>query len=70
MACGCGCGGNGNAGGGGSGSSSGQPESTSLLTGTVNLPVELNAKPSQVGQQWIFVRPARFVPPAGRASDK
>lgn len=53
--------------GGGNG---GQIQNTSLATGVVNQPVELNASNKQVGQQWIFVRPSAFVPPAARASDK
>ncbi len=63
MACGCGCGG----GGTGKGQE-GQPQP--LLTGVVNLPIEINASNQQVGQQWVLVRPQRFVPPAARASDK
>ncbi len=43
---------------------------TSLLTGVVNTPFEINADNKQVGQQWILVRPQAFVPPAARASDK
>jgi len=45
-------------------------QTTSLLTGVVNLPIEISADNKQVGQQWILMRPQRFVPPAARASDK
>jgi len=60
MACGC-CGGS-------EKGKEGKPQS--LLTGLVNLPIEINANNQQVGQQWVLVRPQRFVPPAARASDK